>query len=155
MERAIHHVMLNEKLQECFDLLDQIQRTYRNYNAEYIKILIDYPNKMDTFFEEYEADSLGIFKRFPEDQRERVQELFVKETEEAQAKLEAEALKKWEEEQKLEEAKAAEEAKKAAADPKAKKAPPPKKGGKEADKPKIDVPKLEVPEIKDYTSTMG
>jgi len=24
MERAIHHVMLNEKLQECFSLLDQI-----------------------------------------------------------------------------------------------------------------------------------
>lgn len=24
MERAIHHVMLNEKLEECFGLLDQI-----------------------------------------------------------------------------------------------------------------------------------
>jgi len=24
MERAIHHVMLNDKLAECFDLLDQI-----------------------------------------------------------------------------------------------------------------------------------
>jgi hypothetical protein len=24
MERSIHHVMLNDKLQECFDLLDQI-----------------------------------------------------------------------------------------------------------------------------------
>ena len=66
MERAIHHVMLNEKLQECFDLLDQIQRTYRNYNEEYIKILNDYPNKMDTFFEEFESDSLGVFKRYPE-----------------------------------------------------------------------------------------
>jgi len=44
MERAIHHVMLNEKLKECFDLLDQIQRTYRNYNDEYIKILMEYPN---------------------------------------------------------------------------------------------------------------
>ena len=145
MERAIHHVMLNEKLQECFDLLDQIQRTYRNYNEEYIKILNDYPNKMDTFFEEFESDSLGVFKRYPENQRERVHELFVKETEEAQAKLEAEAMKKWEEEKKVEEAKAAEEAKKVAADPKAKKAPPPKKGGKDTDKPNIDVPKLEVP----------
>lgn len=145
MERAIHHVMLNEKLQECFDLLDQIQRTYRNYNEEYIKILNDYPNKMDTFFEEFESDSLGVFKRYPEAQRERVHELFVKETEEAQAKLEAEAMKKWEEEKKVEEAKAAEEAKKVAADPKAKKAPPPKKGGKDTDKPNIDVPKLEVP----------
>lgn len=145
MERAIHHVMLNEKLQECFDLLDQIQRTYRNYNEEYIKILNDYPNKMDTFFEEFESDSLGVFKRYPEAQRERVHELFVKETEEAQAKLEAEAMKKWEEEKKVEEAKAAEEAKKVAADPKAKKAPPPKKGGKDTDKPNIDVPKLEIP----------
>lgn len=47
MERSIHHVMLNEKLQECFDLLDQIQRTYRNYNEEYIKIAQNYPNQMD------------------------------------------------------------------------------------------------------------
>jgi hypothetical protein len=116
--------------------------------------LLDYPNKMDSFFEEFEADSLGIFKRFPEDQKERIQELYVKETEDAQAKLEAEALKKWEDEKKIEEAKAAEDTKKAAADPKGKKAPPPKKG-KEADKPNIDVPKLEVPEIKDYTSNMG
>ena len=154
MERAIHHVMLNDKLKECFDLLDQIQRTYRNYNEEYIKVLLDYPNKMDSFFEEFEADSLGIFKRFPEDQKERIQELYVKETEDAQAKLEAEALKKWEDEKKIEEAKAAEDTKKAAADPKGKKAPPPKKG-KEADKPNIDVPKLDVPEIKDYTSNMG
>ena len=126
MERAIHHVMLNDKLKECFDLLDQIQRTYRNYNEEYIKVLLDYPNKMDSFFEEFEADSLGIFKRFPEDQKERIQELYVKETEDAQAKLEAEALKKWEDEKKIEEAKAAEDTKKAAADPKGKKAPPPK-----------------------------
>ena len=148
MERAIHHVMLNEKLQECFDLLDQIQRTYRNYNEEYIKIAKNYPNQMDTFYSEFEQDSLGVFKRFPEDQRERIKELYIKETEEAQAKLEAEALKKWEDDKKAEEAKAAEEAKKAAADPKAKKAPPPKgKGGKDADKPNLDVPKLEVPEI--------
>lgn len=140
--------MLNEKLQECFDLLDQIQRTYRNYNEEYIKIAQNYPNQMDTFYEEFEQDSLGVFKRFPEDQRERIQELYTKETEDAQAKLEAEALKKWEEEKKAEEAKAAEEAKKAAADPKAKKAPPAKGGkGKDADKPNIDVEKLEVPGI--------
>jgi hypothetical protein len=38
---------------------------------------------MDTFFEEFESDSLGVFKRYPEAQRERVHELFVKETEEA------------------------------------------------------------------------
>ena len=66
MERAIHHVMLNEKLSECFDLLDQIQRTLRNYNDEYIKIVKDYPSKMDDFFEEFEEGSLGIFKRYPE-----------------------------------------------------------------------------------------
>ena len=148
--------MLNEKLQECFDLLDQIQRTYRNYNEEYIKIAQNYPNQMDTFFEEFEQDSLGVFKRFPEAQRERIQELFQSETEAAQAKLEAEALKKWEDEKRAEEAKAAEEAKKAAADPKAKKAAPPKaKGGKDADKPNIDVPKLTVPDIADFESKMG
>ena len=67
MERAIHHVMLNEKLKDCFDLLDQIQRTYRNYNDEYIKILHNYPNVMDGFYEEFEAASLAVFKRFPEE----------------------------------------------------------------------------------------
>lgn len=153
MERAIHHVMLNEKLSECFDLLDQIQRTYRNYNDEYIEIVKNYPNKMDTFFEEFEEGSLGIFKRYPESQRERIQELFEQETQAAQDKLEAEALKKYEEEKKAEEAKAAEEAKK---DPKAKaKAPPAKKGAKADDKPQLDVPKLEVPEIQEYESKMG
>ena len=80
MERAIHHVMLNEKLSECFDLLDQIQRTLRAYNEEYIEIVKDYPSKMDDFFEEFEEGSLGIFKRYPEGQRERIQELFEKET---------------------------------------------------------------------------
>lgn len=81
MERAIHHVMLNEKLNDCFELLDQIQKTYRNYNDEYIKILNNYPNIMDGFYEEFEVASLGVFKRFPDDQRERITELFTKETE--------------------------------------------------------------------------
>lgn len=66
--------------------------------------------------------------------------------------MEEEALKKYEENKKAEEAKAVEETKKAAADPKAKKAPPPKKGGKEPDKPVLDVPKLEVPVIKEFQS---
>jgi len=72
MERSIHHVMLNEKLNECFDLLDQIQRTYRNYNDEYIEIVKNYPNQMDSFFEEFEQASLAVFKIFPESERERI-----------------------------------------------------------------------------------
>lgn len=36
--------MLNEKLEECFTLLDQIQRTYRDYNTKYIEIVQDQPN---------------------------------------------------------------------------------------------------------------
>ena len=47
MRKAIHHVELNEKLQECFDLLDQITRTYRNYNAEYIKLVEAHPATMN------------------------------------------------------------------------------------------------------------
>lgn len=72
MERAIHHVMLNTKLQECFDFLDQIQRTYRDYNDEYIKILNNYPTEMDNFFEKFEQASLGVFKRFPIEEQARV-----------------------------------------------------------------------------------
>lgn len=155
MERAIHHVMLNEKLEECFGLLDKIQRTYRDYNEKYIEILEGQPGEMDKFFEEFEETTLAVFKRFPEDQRERIQELFTKETEDAQKKLEEEALKEWEEKKKAEEAKAAEDAKKAAADPKAKKAAPAKgKAGKD-DKPQIDVPKLEVPTIVEYETVLG
>ena len=110
---------------------------------------------MDSFFDEFEQAALGAFKRFPEEQRERINDLFVKETADAQAKLEAEALKKWEADKKEEEAKAEADAKKAQADPKAKKAPPPKKGAKEAAGPALNIPKLEVPDIKDYESAMG
>jgi hypothetical protein len=39
MKKAIHHVMLNEKLDECFGVLDSIQKTYRNYNMEYVKLI--------------------------------------------------------------------------------------------------------------------
>jgi hypothetical protein len=31
--------MLNEKLDECFGVLDSIQKTYRNYNTEYVKLV--------------------------------------------------------------------------------------------------------------------
>jgi len=113
---------------------------------------MDYPTQMGNFFGEFEEGTLGVFKRFPEAQRERIVELFTKETQDAQEKLEAEALKKWEEEKAQEELKTAEDAKKAAADPKAKKAPPPKKGGKDPDKPNLDVPTLPVPEVVDYES---
>ena len=111
---------------------------------------------MDTFFHEFETASLGVFKRFPPDQRERIEELFKKETEERQKKLEADALKKYHEQKKAEEAAAAEAAKNAAPDPKAKKAPPPAKGkGAKDEAPKLDVPQLEVPKISDYKSPMG
>ena len=62
MRKAIHHVELNEKLQECFDLLDQITRTYRNYNAEYIKLVEAHPATMNQFYNEYEGDCLEVFK---------------------------------------------------------------------------------------------
>jgi len=118
--------------------------------------LDNYPNQMDEFFEEFEQGGLGVFKRFPEDQRERIQELYEKETADAQAKLEAEALKKWEEEKKAEEAKQAEEAKEGGG-AKGKKPAPAKggKGGKDADKPNLDVETLPVPEIAAFESKMG
>ena len=85
---------------------------------------------MDGFYEEFETACLGVFKRFPEEQKEIIQELYTKETEQAQAKLEKEALRKYNEDKKNEEAKAADDEKKKAADPKAKKAAP-KKGSKD------------------------
>lgn len=65
MKKAIHHVMLNEKLDECFGILDAIQRTYRNYNAEYCKIVQSYPKTMNDFFDSFEADICMQFKLWP------------------------------------------------------------------------------------------
>ena len=43
MRKAIHHVELNERLEQCFELLDQITRTYRAYNVEYTKLVDAHP----------------------------------------------------------------------------------------------------------------
>ena len=155
MRRAIHHVELNEKLQDCFDLLDQITKTYRNYNVEYIKIVDSHPQTMDTFFINFEKDSMSQFRMFDESKRDDILALFTKETEEKQKKLEEEALKKYEEEKRIEEAKKLEEEKKnpAAAKGKAPAAPAKKPPGKgEVEKPLVDVPKLEIPKIQEYTT---
>lgn len=156
MRQAIHHVELNERLQQCFDLLDQITRTYRNYNVEYIKIVDAHPQTMDTFFLNFERECMTTFKMFDETKRDEIHSLFVKETEDKQKKLEEEALKKYEEEKKIEEQKRIEEEKKnpaGAAKGKAPPAPAKKPAGKgEPEKPVVDVPKLEVPKIKEWTT---
>jgi len=35
MKKAIHHVELNEKLEQCFKQLDEITKTYWHYDEEY------------------------------------------------------------------------------------------------------------------------
>jgi hypothetical protein len=159
MRRAIHHVELNERLQQCFDLLDAITRTYRTYNVEYIKIVDAHPKTMDAFFLGFERECMVSFRMFDESKREEITALFTKETEEKQKKLEEEALKKYEEEKRLEEIKRIEEEKKNPAAAKGK-APPPaaakKPPGKgEPEKPVVDVPKLEVPKIQEWTAPSG
>lgn len=149
MRKAIHHVELNQKLEECFSKLDQITKTYRLYNEEYMKSVNNYPNTIETFYEKFERESSKVFKLFHEEKKEEIQALFQKETEDRQKALEAEALVKWQEEQKLEEQKQAEEEK---SNPKAKK--PPAKKGKDAE-PQLDVAQLEVPEINEFTSSNG
>ena len=57
--------MLNERLEECFEILDAIQRTYRQYNEEYCKILGNYPGVMNGFFASFEADVCMQFKMWP------------------------------------------------------------------------------------------
>lgn len=159
MRRAIHHVELNERLQECFDLLDAITRTYRQYNVEYVKIVDAHPGTMDAFFLGFERECMTVFRMFEEAKRDEIQALFTKETEEKQKKLEEEALKKYEEEKKLEELKRIEEEKKnpaAAAKGKAPPAPAKKPPGKgEPEKPVVDVPKLEVPKIQEWSAPTG
>jgi predicted ribosome quality control (RQC) complex YloA/Tae2 family protein len=150
MRRAIHHVELNEKLQQCFDLLDQITRTYRTYNVEYTKLVDAHPATMDAFFLSFERECMTSFKMFDEAKRDEITALFTKETEEKQKKLEEEALKKYEEEKRVEELKRIEEEKKNPGAAKGKAPPPAAKkppGKGEPEKPPIDVPKLEVPKI--------
>lgn len=96
MTHAIHHVQLNEKLQECFDILDSIQRTYRNYNSEYVKIVQNHPDTMNQFYDDFEADCCGAFSIYKESRKEEIEEKLKLETEKKQAKLEAEALAKYE-----------------------------------------------------------
>lgn len=69
MRRAIHHVELNERLQQCFDMLDQITRSYRNYNADYIKLVEAHPQTMDSFYNDFEKDCMSVFKMFEESKR--------------------------------------------------------------------------------------
>lgn len=156
MRKAIHHVELNQKLNECFDQLDAITKSYRNYNKEYCEIVENYPDELETFYEKFERNCAECFKLLGEEKREEIKELFEKETAERQRKLEEEALRKYEEEKRLEELKAKEEEEK---NPKggAKKAPPkaaPKKG-KDADKPDLNVPQLQVPQIQEFKSKSG
>ena len=107
MTQAIHHVQLNEKLEECFTILDAIQKTYRNYNTEYIKILDAEPDKMDTNYDDFEAEMLGQFQIYKEARREEIEEKLRLETEAKQEKLKKEALEKWEAEQRAQEEEAA------------------------------------------------
>ena len=39
MTHSIHHVQLNDKLKECFDILDKIQVSFRNLSAQTIEIV--------------------------------------------------------------------------------------------------------------------
>ena len=117
MKKAIHHVMLNAKLDECFGILDQIQRAYRNYNQEYLKIVRKYPGTMNTFFDEFENDICYLFRLWPESRREEVKEKFEAETQQKQAQLEAEALAQWEAKRVAEERLREEELKKAGKPP--------------------------------------
>ena len=136
-------------------MLDGITRTYRDYNSEYIKIVEAHPQTMDVFFRDFEKDCMGTFKMHDETQRQYIQELLLKETEERQRKLEEVALKKYEEEKKLEEFKKAEEDKNKPTAQKGKAPPPQAKKGKEPEKPVVDVPKLAVPSIEHFESGMG
>lgn len=150
MKHSINHVALNEKLEACFEILDRIQRSYRNYNDEYVKIVDNHPDSMNAFYDDFEADVCSVYKLHKAALREQVEARLQKETNEKQAKLEAKALRKYEKEKAAEEAKLAAEG---GAKVAPKKAAPAKKG-KEPERPPIDVPQLEVPKLTEYKSLL-
>ena len=81
MTQAIHHVQLNEKLQQCFEILDSIQKTYRNYNTEYISLVQAYPETMNNFFDSFEADVVSNYKIYRTERQAEIEELLRLETE--------------------------------------------------------------------------
>lgn len=62
-------------------MLDKIQRSYRNYNVDYIKILNAHPDTMNEFYDDFEADMGGSFQIYKEERREEIQEKLRIETE--------------------------------------------------------------------------
>ena len=82
MKKSVHHVQLNEKLQECFEILDGITKQYRQYNEEYIDLVNKHPQTVDEYFSNTEKDCLEVLKVYGEEKREQIEELFRKETEE-------------------------------------------------------------------------
>ena len=72
--------MLNQRLEECFDILDQIQRTYRNYNDEYCKLVQNYPKIMNDFFDGFECDLCMQFRMWPIHRKAEVDAILLKET---------------------------------------------------------------------------
>lgn len=152
MKQAIHHVQLNEKLQECFELLDQVQKSFRNYNIDYIKILNAHPDTMNFFFNDFEADVSGSYQIYKEERREEIKEKLRLETEKKQEKLQADALAKHEAEQAAEEAKRVQEEAKGNKPAAKGKAAPAKKGGKDPGVPDLDVEQLTVPEVTEFKS---
>jgi hypothetical protein len=154
MKKAIHHVMLNTRLEECFEILDQIQRTYRNYNEEYCKLVQNYPQIMTAFFDSFEADLCIQFKMWPLARKSEVDAILLKETQDRQAKLEEAALEQLQAKLREEE-RVREEQAKLTGKPMAKAPPPAKKAPGKDDKPLVDVPKLPVPVATEFTSVMG
>ena len=65
------------------------------------------PDKMDTNYDDFEAEMLGQFQIYKEARREEIEEKLRLETEAKQEKLKKEALEKWEAEQRAQEEEAA------------------------------------------------
>lgn len=76
--------------------MDQIQKSFRNYNVDYIKILNAHPDTMNEFYNDYEADVAGSYQIYKKDRQEEIEEKLKLETEKKQAKLQAEAMAKYE-----------------------------------------------------------
>ena len=109
---------------------------------------------MNDFYNDYEADICGSFQIYKENRREEIQEKLRLETEQKQAKLQAEALAKYEAEQAAEEAKRATEEAKGGKPAGKGKAAPAKKGGKDPGVPDLDVEQLAVPDVTEFKSEM-
>ncbi len=157
VRKSVTHVVLVERLQQCYATLDVMNKEYDKYEAELRTLVATQEPKVVTTYQGFELKLAQHFKLAEAGRRDKIQERLNHETEEKQKQMEDEYVKKKE----LEEQKSA-----VAAPPGSKPGSPPKPKPVPVDKSKAkgkggkvdlaaEVPRLEPPKVQEFKSPAG